>query len=279
MNSNLKKIDYCSDTHWDFIFNPSSNINIRKIEPYFNRYFNDQKSDTLIIAGDTGHYIHQDNTILCYIKERYKNVIVTLGNHNVYCVGGQKLEYKHWSEKYKKQLDIFRSSDIIVLDGDIVEIDGVSIGGAMGWYDGQFFFQNGFYTGYGETIQSLWKSSSNDSRLIPGLASFYEIWEIEKEKINKVLDKCDVMVTHFQPSINSEVFSEVFRQDRTNGFYSFDYDEQLQNLKRTKVWVYGHTHIRKETDIYGIKLVANPFGYKEENGKDAYIRTFEIERN
>lgn len=270
------KVDYCSDTHWDFIFNPQTTLNDRKINQYWKQYFSTQDSDTLIIAGDTGHYIHQDNTILKYLKRKYKNVIITLGNHNIYCIGKQKWGYKHWTEKFNHQKKIFEDSGIIVLDGDIVEIDGITFGGAMGWYDCQYFFQNGFYLSYGGTVQSLWRGFSNDSRLIPGITSPYDIWLEESPKIEKVLDKCEVMITHFQPSIDTTVFDEKYKHDKTNAFYSFNYDEQLKQLNRTKVWVYGHTHSRKETDIYNIRLLANPFGYKDENGKDAYVRTFEI---
>ena len=80
------KINYCSDTHWDFYVDPSSGINFRKIELIIEKDFSAQDSNTLIIAGDTGHYPKQDALFLTVLKERYKNIgrVTTIWSNLLY---------------------------------------------------------------------------------------------------------------------------------------------------------------------------------------------------
>lgn len=271
------KLDFCSDTHWDFIFDPLEEVLGSKLKKYIERYFGDKDSDYLVIAGDTGHFIRQDQRILEELKKLYKEVFITLGNHNLYCVSKeQRIAYPKWELKVKQQIRIFESSEIKVLNGTIFEIEDKTLGGSMGWYDFSYYYENGFSTPYSQTIESLWKQYNNDSRLIEGLVHPLDIWGIEKAKILGILDKCDVMVTHVQPVIGEKFFHDKFKGDKTNAFFSFNFDKEIQNLTKTKVWIYGHTHEIMDFDLGNLRLVSNPFGYREENGTRARVRTIEI---
>jgi len=274
----MKTIDYISDPHWDIYFSSSSPMKIKNLDKYFEKYFSKKNSDTLIIAGDTGHYPVQDLFVMNYLKEHYKNILIVMGNHNLYNVSAdQRYKFKHWKDKFEFQKNLFQESGIIVLDGDIAEIDGVKIGGSMGWYDGSYYYAYGGFSPYGESLLSFWKRYMNDFHRIPCLQDFTDIWVQEKMKIDKVLDLCDVMVTHFQPSISHAVFHPDYHYNNSNAFYSFNYDEQLESLKTTKFWVYGHTHNRMEVQYTdSLKLLCNPFGYKDENGEDAFVRSFTV---
>ena len=271
------KIDFCSDTHWDFYLDPSDGANFRKIGLIIDKHFSAQDSDTLIIAGDTGHYPKQDSLFLTVLKERYKNIFIVLGNHNLYCVSKkQKETYKTWQDKFNETKKIFEDVDCCVLDGDIVKLGNKTIGGAMGWYDGTFFYNQGFFNPYGESLDSRWKRVMNDANLIPGLKSFYDIFNIEIEKVKDAFTKQpDLMISHFIPSTNSKAFHEKYRNDANNAFYSFQFDTELMGCTKETTWIYGHTHDAHEFKIGNVRCITNPFGYPGEN-KDCSVKTIEI---
>ena len=271
------KIDYCSDTHWDFYLDPSTTINFRKIELIIDNDFSTQDSDTLIIAGDTGHYPKQDALFLTVLKERYKNIFIVQGNHNLYCVSkSQKEAYKTWQAKFDETKKIFEACDCYVLDGDIVKLGNKTIGGAMGWYDGHFFYNQGFFNPYGESIDARWKRVMNDSRLIPGLKDFYDIMTVELPKLELAfLKEPDLMVSHYIPSVNPIAFHEKYRNDANNAFYSFSFDAHLLGCSKETTWIYGHTHDTHEFQIGNVKCITNPFGYPSENPTHK-VKTIEI---
>lgn len=272
------KLDICSDTHWDFYSDANSATNFRKIEIVLEKTMGEPNCDTLVIAGDTGHYPSQDALFLTVLKERYKNIFIVLGNHNLYCVSKtQRSKYKTWQSKFDDCKKIYEGCDCIVLDGDTVELEGKKIGGAMGWYDGAFFYKNGFFTPYSESLEAKWRRVMNDSRLISSLDSFYEIFTIEIEKIrNAYKESPDLMVTHFIPSIENIAFSDIYANDPNNAFYSFDFLNSVsENVSKPMTWVYGHTHTPHEFYVQGVSCICNPIGYPRENPHSKLI-TIEI---
>ena len=271
------KIDYCSDTHWDFYADPSSGANFRKIELIIEKDFSAQDSDTLIIAGDTGHYPKQDALFLTVLKERYKNIFIVQGNHNLYCVSkSQKETYKSWQAKFNETKKIFEACDCYVLDGDVVELNGKTIAGAMGWYDGSYYYQYGHFNPYGESVETRWKRVMNDSRLIPGLFDFHDIFMVEIQKIKTAFTKePDLMITHFIPSISKDAFHQRYRDDANNAFYSFQFDAEMLGCSKNMKWIYGHTHDMHRFTVGNIECMCNPFGYPGENSTKS-VKTLEI---
>jgi predicted phosphodiesterase len=223
------------------------------------------ESDILVHAGDTGHYPSQDATIFEYLSQFYKKILVVGGNHNLYNVSNtQRRNFSSWRDKLNFWRDkVSEVKNVEVLDGNIVDVDGCTFGGTMGWYDGSFYYND--YSPYSENIESFWKRYTNDSKLIPGLKHFYDLLEIEKEKIENTFDKCDVMVTHIQPTTRSEFFQPKYRYDKSNAFYSFNYNEQIENAKKTKVWCFGHVHAQQYKMLNNVLLACNPVGYPNEN--------------
>lgn len=271
------KIDFCSDTHWDFYVPHDSSINFRKIEKVIDETFGTPNANTLVIAGDTGHYPKQDVLFLSILKERYKNIFIVLGNHNLYCVSKKQTElYRTWQNKFNETKKLFEDVGCHVLDGDTVKLEDKTIGGAMGWYDGSYFFDKGHFNPYGESLESRWKRVMNDSRLIPGLKSFYDIFTIEIQKVKRVFEKePDLIVTHYIPSISEQAFFERYRGDANNAFYSFQFDAELLGCSKNMKWIYGHTHDRHRFTVGNIECICNPFGYPGENSTKG-VKTLEI---
>lgn len=273
------KIDYCSDTHFDFWFNPSSSMSENKLNRYIERLFGNKQSDTLIIAGDIGHYPNQNVHILQALqKHGYKNILVVLGNHDYYSIGSsQKFKFNHYKKKVDYTKELYREEGITVLDGTKVEIDGIVIGGADSWYDGALFYRQAGWCYGPSSVESYWKQTMNDSVHIMGLNDFYDIVIEEKEKIKSLHNQVDVMVTHVRPVIENRFFQEEFKSEKSNCFYSFDYIDEIMRDEKLKYWIAGHSHEVSEYDLFGqCKLMFNAFGYSLKDNPNAKVRTIEI---
>ena len=261
------KFDLISDTHWDFYFRADSNMSDRRIKLEFDKIFENQGSDVLIHAGDTGHYPKQDAQLFEALSKRYKKILVVGGNHTLYNVSSsQRYTFKTWQHKFQNWKDIINEvQNVEVLDGNIVEIDGVKFGGTMGWYDGSYYWDQDVGNPYKRPLDSIWRSYSNDAHKIPGLGHFLDIWQVEKNKIEKVVDQCHVMVTHIMPTTYDDFIYPDYQTQSSNAFYTFNYNEEVKNLKNTKIWCFGHNHKPLDKMLGNTRLICNPQGYPKEN--------------
>jgi hypothetical protein len=177
------------------------------------------------------------------------------------------IELKEYLEKYE---------NIHLLDGNVIEYNGVMFGGSMSWYDGSYhIFQEAVKFNQISNPVEYWKQLMNDSTMIR-LNDFYELAKVEYEKIEKLLtnDVVDVMLTHINPVNNQRFQSPMFRNDLTTAFYCFD-GIDLIKIYKPKFWIYGHQHYRNEYEIFNTKCLINAFGYPHES-YDFKIKTFEI---
>jgi len=265
-------IDYISDLHADFYLNdtnPQSPKFHLKIEKYCDSLLPEKIGDILIIAGDIGHYNQQTKFILKYFKTLYQEVLFVHGNHDLYLIGNQKQKYNYVSEDRVKELkEIAKDTNTFFLDGDIIEINNIKIGGTAGWYN----LPNN------EDIIH-WRNSLNDSNLIfdgypvYGAYSYGAMgrpdWDTqnfylkEKEKLKKL--ECDVLVTHVAQAIPPRyAMNQRYVNDHGNIFY---YVDNFDLVKQTgaKVYIYGHTHDIQEYEREDVKIYCNPLGYPSES--------------
>lgn len=126
-------------------------------------------------------------------------------------------------------------------------------------------------------VNLLWKQYINDSRLIYGINNFDTIYKIEMEKLEKIYQNCDVMITHVNPSCSEEHINEKYHNNPTNTFFTFD-GSKYYNNGTMKYWIFGHTHDSIEYEIGDVKFLCNPLGYPHESnfGNNAKIMSFEI---
>lgn len=254
------KIGIVSDLHLDF-YVPTGKQN--KLQSHIDRIIT-APIDVLIIAGDISHYNSQIMDFCKIVNSKGIKVVAVVGNHDHYAVSKEQFN------KYPKFLDRFNDlkqrftelTDSYLLDGDIVTIDGVTFGGACGWYDGTLSLTAG-YSNFSEL--RLWQSSFNDYRKIPGLNDYLDMFQIENPKVLNVYDKCDIMITHPCPISSNKFVAYEYQYDRLNGFYSFN-GQHLVESSSAKYWIYGHMHTpddRQLTKQNGepIRLIRNPYGY------------------
>lgn len=262
------KIDYTSDTHFDFYIHESKSVTSARVAALVKRFFKfkaKSRGEVLIIAGDIGHYNKQNIDFMRELKAQlgYKAIITVLGNHDRYLISkAQKEKYRNSSNARVAEFKelIANEDGIYLLDGDVVEIDGVKFGGAGGWSDGsyndidnkrkQFLFET--------TMNDFWKITKEKDGFD---GSFDYFFQSEYEKLDKVADKVDVMVSHFVP-LPSVLDGIEHKSDDLN-FYCFD---GVELLKKTtaKYWIFGHKHQALEDGKHGVRLLSSPFGYKEQ---------------
>ena len=277
------KVDILSDLHLDFYFKPHLTTS-ENIASLFGDIFTDNNTrkvgDVLIIAGDIGHYNEQNIEVLKIFQEKfYKHIICVLGNHDYYLIDSEA-KYTFENDSFKRVKDmrslINQEKNMYCLDGEVIEIEGIKFGGADSWYDGSYVKK--YYTNLDNNhINLLWNGNINDSRLIKGISRFDDITKLEIQKLEKIYQNCDVMITHVNPSIDEEHINEKYRNSPINTFFTFDGSKFYKNGSM-KYWVFGHTHDAIEYEIEDIKFLCNPLGYPNESqyGDSIKIKSFEI---
>jgi len=248
-------IDYISDLHLNYHLHTKSHIDLLTKLIDFNNI-----SDILIIAGDIGDDNKQNFSVLKFLSSFYKNIIITLGNHEYYSENSisRIIDFKSMINKEK---------NIHLLDGNIVKINGIRFGGAMGWYDGTYIMKyfNKYYTQNITKINIKWKNiMSFDRKNISHITNFYTLFEQELPKIESIYQKADVMITHINPSNLREHQNPEYINEYSTGFFCFD---GLKYLEKTtaKFWIFGHTHAKVDYEYNNTKVLSNPLGYPNEN--------------
>jgi predicted phosphodiesterase len=280
-------IDIISDIHINSHFS-EINPNIDNIRKFWNKL--EPKGEILIIAGDMGEVNIQNVNFLKTLKKLfYKEIICVFGNHDLHCLHNRVLYlynekkepiqqplYNSYKDKIENAKKLYKENGIILLDGELVNINGIKIGGTMGWYDGKYSSIHRISLGkhpsfqYREfdDLQELWECSMPDSD-IKSMYKFNELSKIENEKINNIVENCDIMITHINPSIEKEHQNQFWKDSPTTGFYSFDGKEFLNKFKG-KHWIFGHSHFNCNHLIElnngeKINLISNTLGYSSNN--------------
>jgi len=270
------KIDILSDIHCDHWVKQNQNIN------KFKRFIELQikpKSDYIIIAGDLAHSMDNGIKFIKALKEYYKRIIMVFGNHDYYMTEKEFKKYPSYKEKiadYKSKLDID------ILDGDLIEIEGIKIFGCGMWYDFSYLntywantFPNEHFKG------KLWSDTMNDSNWIKELKgnthteSYNNVMNLFYNEISK-FDKysnADIIVTHVSPVNIPSLMIERYRNDPVSSFFCYNGIDQVKNCI-AKYWIFGHTHVELEYELFNTKMICNPLGYPHE--KHNKIKTIEI---
>lgn len=259
--------DLISDIHLDFyidIRNPELTMK-NKITALVESILPEQPQKTLIIAGDLGHYNHQNTFLLEELKKIYENIVLVDGNHDYYLVSSKaKYRYKNNSMNRISEMreNASKIENVYYLDGDIIEIDGTKYGGVGMWYDFSYGIQI-----LGKSQEGLfyhWKEVMTDYKLIKGLdfCSNFREADKAKEKLEKIIKDSDIIITHVGPEWSR--IPHKFAYDASTAFYYFDGKPYFDRAK-DKVWVYGHTHDRNDYEIYDCRFVNASLGYPSEN--------------
>ncbi len=263
------KIHITSDIHIDFWVDikNTENKQIKQITELVETCLPETSSDTILIAGDIGHYNRQNELLFKVLRKYYKHVLWVFGNHDLYMISNNiSKKFKHNSWNRLNDM-IERSNNIegvYYLDGNIIEINGVKYSGYGMWYDGSYAL-NHFAMSYEKQLD-YWLTYMNDANLIKDPNTFNNLidWKLlsseAKTLAKQSISECDVFMSHVGP--DSSRVNTKYHEVGT-GFYYFDGTELLENMSSKQLWVYGHTHDKAffNNSISGSTMICNPLGY------------------
>ncbi len=279
------KIDILSDLHIDFYFRKKpAEDQIRTLyESILGNHNGYSTGDMLIVAGDIGHYNKQNIQALKRIKDvfGYQHIICVLGNHDYYLIDhASRANYGQNSlERVQRMRELINKEEgMYCLDGNIIEINGVKFGGCDSWYDGEYIRRHfwkkdeEYMKGY---VSLLWRRSMADADYIYGM-EWQAYAKHQKQKLESIYQKADVMITHINPSIEKVHTNEKYRNEDTTGYFTFDGSHFLKEGSM-QYWIFGHTHDRMEYEAHGVKCLCNPMGYPNESLNGQSIQPMQIE--
>lgn len=270
------KISYVSDLHLDSWNQPLKNYTQDNYLLSLLDFENDD-SEILIIAGDISHYNMQIFNFLDFISKYYTFIIITFGNHEMY-----KMNYCCSFCRLSELIDLCSEiHNVVFLTGQTFTYNNITFGGTGGWYD--FSYKN-------PTIEE-WNHFSNDSNQIKHNDDFecptWNRWHpdipfhpliffhSEYTKLENIINDVDVLITHIGPIVPENI-PDKYKCSST-GFYYFDGSKLLQNTKKLKYWIFGHTHQSYSIKHNDTLIVSNPIGYMNENNKNnIQLKTFII---
>jgi hypothetical protein len=248
------------------------------------------KGEVLLVAGDIGEITLQNVNVLKRLKKLfYKEVVCVLGNHDLhglnhrviylYDENRELVEQKGWGDFRQKRDEakvLYADAGIHLLDGDVIDLDGLKIGGDMGWYDGLYPKRHRISLGkhkmFGyreyEDMQELWNSCMPDDDIKP-MRRFDGLLQEELSKIDGIVEHCDIMLSHINPSIDPAHQDTRYKDDPSCGFYSFDGKGYTDRFNGTH-WIFGHSHFCSRNSVARenkepFELISNTLGYPSEN--------------
>jgi len=254
-----QSVSVLSDLHIDFYIHQKDPKRIKRtfVESAYEDVLDaDPEVDVLIVAGDIGHHNAQSFKVLSIIADifNYMKIFVVAGNHDEYSSSsyGSQKRFKEFRE-YADPEGI-----IEVLDGNVVEYNGIRYGGCEMNYDGSYLKTLGSQL----DATDYWRYSLNDSKY-QHRVDFIPKYLNELQKLHRINKECDVMITHINPSNLQEHQLPEYSKELSTAFYNFD---GLQLLKQTtaQYWFYGHCHGHLQYDYEGTKCVLNANGYPRE---------------
>lgn len=247
------KFDLISDLHLTSFLNPTAEFS--NLKP---------TSSVLAVLGDVCE-IGQFRLALPFFKhlrDLWDCVLYVPGNHEFY--GG------HLSNTVSIIGDWLSNEvpGVIVMDNEVVKIDGVSYIGSTLWSDmnksDPLAVQacRDFISDYRYIKRD---PISNDKIIVP--KDTVNLFKKNVQFISTMLGLVDeespiVVLTHHAPSYQS--ISPGFIGNVMNGAFVSELSDLILDSPNIRVWAHGHTHFPVDYTIGECRVVANPYGYRGE---------------
>ncbi len=239
-------------------------------------------ADILLLAGDivvaddvrsaknpaSTKYTERYDEFFDMCSSEYEFTYYIMGNHEYY-----HSVYQHAIEKVRNILP----KNVILLDDDFVDIDGLRLFGTTLWTDcnmGSYECAYALIHGMNDFRVIKWKDRNirgheRFRRMIPSdtTAMHYRslMW-LEKNMTDNAL-----VMSHHAPSWGS-VHPQYASEIQSNGGYASNLDEFIME-HQPKLWIHGHMHDPVDYMIGDTRVISNPRGYI---GHEPKASNFEI---
>ena len=233
----------------------------------------------LVVAGDIENDVRAGSRWIAECSARFPKLIWVAGNHDFYNLGFHRTRLVDWvleekfpyprtvSEIYTHYQRFSESLGVHFLHRGSVTLDGITFVGATGWHD---FRAGDPHTE--ENQKQAYLRYMNDSRHIQWgteyiIDSIMEHATIDFNSIEHGVSEATtpvVVVTHHAPH------RALLQKDpdpiwtSLNGSYANTMMESVRD-SRIRAWCFGHTHVRQDREINGVRYINNARGYPGEN--------------
>lgn len=213
----------------------------------------DVDADVVVVAGDVG----RPESAIAWTRALGKRVVYVAGNHEYY--GGTI------SGTIARLRELADGSDVHVLSGDAIEIDGVRFLGTTLWTDFQLY-GNGpsrdlAVRGALDFVRDFSRITRDDGSAAfspdDAAALFHEGARWIDERLAEPFDGPTVVVSHHSPSPRS--IHPRFAESILNPCFVSDAEWLLDG--RATLWIHGHSHDSFDYEVAGTRVVCNPRGY------------------
>ena len=264
----MPKFDVVSDLHFDH-FVGSGEAGTEFLESVFLK----PTAPNLLVAGDIGnwyseHALFYTDYFFNLVRHKYQNVVCVLGNHDYYLFGLDKESSP--VAKYRKRYSDYKNVHFLSLSDapSTVKIEDTTVIGGTLWSDLDPTYEldivrrlNDFWYVHGLTAKDY------RERFTKELLELDRLLEIDKDE--KV-----VVLTHHAPTFAT---TPMFSDSPLQSAFCTDLTRMFLSRSNIKAWVFGHTHVKAELEIGGVKLIENSFGYYGQESLDYKPKLLTIE--
>ena len=202
---------------------------------------------------------------LADLAARFHSVVMVLGNHDYW---GCNVD--HLVAKYRGMIDLQGLTNVHLLDGDMVMIDGIGFMGATLWTDldrsnplVRYDFDHliGGNGRYAYNDRNHIRSTNHYHRF--SSSDWFRMNQLQLSKLTDLLDANTdvpvVLVTHHAPL--RSVIEPEYINDPSNAFYASDFQYQLIR-DNVVAMIHGHIHSSIDTMAGDVRVLRNPRGYE-----------------
>lgn len=224
----------------------------------------------LVLAGDLWtddlafKVLPNGESWIRHVADRFKHVIVVLGNHDYW---GLSLQ----SAPRKAKEATWKLPNVTVLEQDAVVVSGVKFVGGTMWTD------------YGrdplamEVIRNQmvdYKRITFGEKRVRRRVRPPDMYEVHRQTTRFIFNNCYadepgqpvIVVTHMAPHANS-IDSRYAHERLLNHAYYTDLSESVRtHCKDVRLWVHGHMHTPVDYMLYNVRVLSNPRGYEAYEG-------------
>jgi Icc-related predicted phosphoesterase len=232
--------------------------------------------DVVVIAGDVAERLssHSLEWVAREIRSRGWRVVYVPGNHDF------------WKTRYHSEIDKARAAALehgidLLIDGDVVVIDGVRFIGATLWSDYKVAGVQGQsmrdaddrMSGMRDHRRIRWGEGRERFRPTEALQEHRRQRAAMEAALAEPFDGATVVVTHHAPHPSSLKAGAPTRP--IDASYASDLTALIETY-RPSLWIHGHVHASRDYHVGETRIVANPRGYVVESGHGKR-RTIEVE--
>lgn len=232
---------FASDLHIEYIQNYNYVLDQLKNRIFLNF------EDILVLAGDT-FIIRNDairNQIFDILSEKFKDVYILIGNHELYDGYDASLMTNEIFKKIRK--------NVYLVNNHTFEYNNYKI--LLTTLFSHISYTNAWYIQRNTECFSRLKYNKENYNV--DYHNYLHEMSLMWLKRN-FDDKNNIVITHYAPT--RQINSARYMASRINENFTTELFKFIEEFP-IKYWVYGHTHYNKDVKLAGTEIISNQMGY------------------